>query len=168
MMFPRPARERGSHGSSTPPGESSQPDFVTKACLVGAALLPWFALFSGTYGLYFYVALAAVLLAPWLLVPALALAAPLAGLLLLIMPAGACRAAQGHPLAGWADRLTKAGCVVSMIFAVAYGGLMLAIAVASVFGNSEAVGWDFSLTWRAGSLVIGLSVTWRAWRWLSR
>lgn len=133
---------------------------------MGAALLPWFAVFSGTYGLYFYVVLAVTLVAQWLLIPALVLAAFLAALLLLFMPAGACRAALGHPLAGWADRLTKAGCVVSMIFAVAYAGLMGVIAVALAFAAGAAETLDFSLSWRVGGLVIGFLATWRAWWWL--
>ena len=41
----------------------SGPTLLTRACLVGAALLPWFAVLSGTYGLYFYIVLAATLLA---------------------------------------------------------------------------------------------------------
>ena len=112
---------------------------VTRACLVGAALLPWFALFSGTYGLYFYVVLVAMLLAPWLLIPALVLAAPLAALLLLIMPAGAVYAAVCRSPRGWAGRLTRAGCLVSMGFALAYGGLMVT--------NALGEGLDFFLIW---------------------
>ena len=153
-------------GASLTRADNSGPTLLTGVCLVGAALLPWFALFSGTYGLYFYILLVAVLLSPWLLIPVLVLAAPLAVLLLLIMPAGAVYAAVRGSPQGWAGRLTRAGCIVSMGFAVAYGGLMLAIAVASVFGNSEAAGWDFSLIWRVGSLIIGPLATWRAWRWL--
>ncbi len=130
------------------------------ACLVGAALLPWFAVFSGTYGLYFYVVLAAVLVAPWLLIPLLLLTFPLAALLLVLMPAGAVYAAVRCPPRGWAGRLTIAGCVVSMCFAVAYGGLMVTI------GMGE--GLDFSLTWRVCGLVVGFLATLRAWVWLRR
>ena len=155
-------------GAGVADAHNPRPMLLTRACLVGTALLPWFALFSGTYGLYFYILLVAVLLAQWLLIPALVLAAPLAGLLLLIMPAGAVYAAVCRPPHGWAGRLTRAGRVVSMGFVVAYGGLMMAIAVVPVFAHSEAEGWDFSLTWRFGSLIIGLLATWRAWRWLRR
>ena len=112
--------------------ESSEPTLLTRACLVGAALLPWFALFSGTYGLYFYLVLLAVELAEWLLIPALALAAPLAVLLLLVMPVGVIYAAVRRSPPGWAGRLTTAGCLVSMGFAVVYGGLMVAVRVAPV------------------------------------
>ena len=135
-----------------------RPTLLTRACLVGAALLPWFAVFSGTYGLYFYIVLAATLLAPWLLIPLLVLAIPFALLLLLIMPAGvlyaaACRSPQG--LIGW---LTKAGLLVSMVFAVAYGGLM----VTFVAGE----GLELFLIWRLGGLVAGGLATWNALRWL--
>ncbi len=71
-----------------------------RTCLVGTALLPWLALFSGTYGLYFHVVLAATLLAQWLLIPMLVLAAPLVALLLVFLPAGALCAALGRPPRG--------------------------------------------------------------------
>ena len=35
-----------------------QPDIFTRACLLVAAALPWYAVFSGLFGLYFYVLLA--------------------------------------------------------------------------------------------------------------
>ena len=75
-------------GAGVAQADNSRPTPITRACLVGAALLPWFTLLSGTYGLHFYVVLAATLLSQWLLIPTLVLAAPLAVLLLLIMPAG--------------------------------------------------------------------------------
>lgn len=168
MLFPRPARDRDSGERSTHQEESRQPGFVVRACLVGAALLPSFALFTGTYGLYVYVVLGTTLLAPWLLIPALALAVPLAVLLLLFMPVGAVYAAVRRAPQGWAGWLTRAGCLVSMGFAVSYGGLMVAIGVAPVFAIGVVEGWDFSLTWRIGSLSIGLLATWRGWRWLGR
>ena len=155
-------------GNGVAVADNLRPTLLTRTCLVGAALLPWFALFSGTYGLYFYVVLAAMLLSPWLLIPVLVLAAPFAVLLLLIMPPGAVYAAVRGSPQGWAGRLTRAGCLVSMGFAVAYGGLMVAIGVAPVFANGAVDGWDFSLTWRLGGLVIGFPATWCAWRWLKR
>ena len=141
---------------------------LTRACLVVAALLPWFSLFSGTYGLYFYVVLAVTLLAQWLLIPLLVLAAPLAALLLLIMPVGAVYAAVRRPPQGWLGRLTWAGCLVSMIFAVGYGGLMVVIAVVPTFADGAAETFDLSLIWRAGVLAAGFVATWRAWRWARR
>ena len=141
---------------------------LTRACLVGAALLPWLAVFSGIYGLYFYVVLAAVMLAPWLPVLAMVLAAPLAVLLLLILPIGALRAAMGRPPCGWFGRLTPVGCLVSLGFAVAYGGLMMVVGLAPTFADGAAETIDFSLSWRAWVLVVGVLATWRAWRWLRR
>lgn len=70
------------------------PALVTRAALVCPRLLLWFAVLPGTYGLYFFVVLASTLLAPWLLVPLLVLAVPLA-VLLLFLSVGALWAAQG-------------------------------------------------------------------------
>ena len=153
-------------GAGVAQAENSRPTPITRACLVGAALLPWFCLFSGTYGLYFYVVLAATLLAPWLLIPALALAVPIAAVLLLIMPAGAVYTAVRRTPQGWAGRLTGVGCLVSMGFAVTYGVLMVAIGLVPLFGYGAAEGWDLSLIWRVGGLIIGFLATWHAWRWL--
>ena len=166
MMFLRPARERGSDQRPAHQGESRCPRLVNRACLVGAALLPWFAVFSGTYGLYFYVVLAATLLLPWLLIPVLLLAVPLAVLLLLVMPVGTVYAAVCHAPQGWLGRLTGAGCLLSMIFAVGYGGLMVVIAAAPAFADGAGETFDLWLLWRAGVLAVGFGATWRAWRWL--
>lgn len=145
-----------------------EPTLVTRACLVGAALLPWLAVFSGTFGLYFYVVLAATLLAEWLLIPVLVLAAPLAVLLLLIMPAGVVYAAFRRPPAGWAGRLTRGGCLVSMGFAVVYAGLMAGVTVTEIFREGASAVWEPSMAWRIAVLLLGLWATWRAWRWLRR
>ena len=75
---------------------------LTRAALLTAAALPWFAVFSGTYGLYFYILAAAMLLAEWMLIPLLVLAASLGVLLLFVMPAGTIYAALRRPPAGWA------------------------------------------------------------------
>ena len=83
-----------------------EPSALMRACLVGAALLPWFAVFSGTYGLYFYILLAVTLLAQRLLISLLVLAASLA--VLLLLPAGAFRAALEYPLPGWAWSVAQA------------------------------------------------------------
>lgn len=153
-------------GAAVSEAPNSGPTSLTRACLVGAALLPWFAVFSGTYGLYFYILLVAVMLAQWLLIPVLGLLVPLAVLLLLIMPAGAVYAAVYRSPRGWFGWLTRAGCVVSIGVAVAYDGLIVAIGMKLVFGHHAFEDWDFSLTWRAGGLAIGFLATWRAWRWL--
>lgn len=142
------------------------PTLVTRACLVGAALLPWFAVFSGTFSLYFYVVLAATLLAEWLLIPVLVLAAPLAFLLLLIMPAGAIYAAVRRPPGGWAGRLTRGGCLASMGFAFVYSGVMAGVTVAEIIREGDGAVREPFLAWRIAVLMIGLWATWRAWRWL--
>ena len=150
------------------PASHREPTLVTRACLVCAALLPWVAVLSGTYGLYFYILLAAVLVAPWLLIPALVLAAPLSMLLLVLLPGGAVYAALHRAPSGWFAWITRAGCVVSMVFTVVYGGLMLLIGVAPMFADGPAERWDFSPIWRVAVLTVGLMATWRSWRWLCR
>ncbi len=137
----------------------------TGVCLVGAALLPWFALFSGNYGLYCYVVLVAAVLAPWLQVLAMVLAAPLAALPLLILPVGALRAVMERPPCRWFGRLTPVGCLVSMGFAIVYGGLMMVIGLAPTLVDGAAEAFDLSLSWRAGGLAVGGLAT---WRWLRR
>ena len=142
-----------------------EPTLVTRACLVCAALLPWFAVFSGTFSLYFYVILAATLLAEWLLIPVLVVAAPLAVLLLLMMPAGVIYAALRRRPDGWAGRLTRAGCLVSMGFALVYAGLLAGVTVADIFRAGAGGVWEPFLAWRIAVLILGLWATWRAWRW---
>ena len=145
-----------------------KPTLFIRGALVCAALLPWFAVFSGTYGLYFYVVLAAMLLLGWLFVPMLVLAAPLAVLLLLVMPAGLFYAALGRPPGGWAGQLTGVGCLVSMGFTVVYGGLMVTVAMPWIFWEDADGTWEPFVVWRVVVLVVGLLATWRAWRWWLR
>ena len=148
-----------------------EPNLVTRACLVCAALLPWSAIFSGTYALYFVVVLALLGLADWmewLFVVVLTLAAPLAVLLLLLMPAGAMYAAVRRPPRDWLGRITRGGCLMSMVFSVVYGGLMLEVGVTPMFAEGTVETFDLSLIWRVGVLVVGFLATWRAWRWLRR
>ncbi|MCY4558321.1 MAG: hypothetical protein OXF79_18490 [Chloroflexi bacterium] len=150
---------------------------LTRAALLTAAALPWFAVFSGTYGLYFYVVLAALLLAEWMSIPLLAellvmpllvLAASLGVLLLLIMPAGTIYAALRRPPAGWAGRLTRAGCLVSMGFALLYSSLMAVMLVVWFLQEGVDDSWGPFMVWRIVVMVIGLWATWGAWRWLRR
>ena len=77
-----------------------RPDIFTRACLLVAAALPWYAVFSGLFGLYFYVLLAVSQVGSLLggtagevasvvlFAVTLAAALPLGLLLLLAMPAG--------------------------------------------------------------------------------
>ena len=141
---------------------------LTRAALLTAAALPWFAVFSGTYGLYFYILVAAMLLAEWMLIPLLVLAALLGVLLLLIMPAGTICAALRRPPAGWAGRLTRAGCLVSMGFALMYSSLMVVMLAVWFLQEGVDDSWGPFMAWRIVVLVIGLWVTWRAWRRLCR
>ena len=142
--------------------DNSGPTLLTRACLVVAALLPWFSLFSGTYGLYFYVVLATTLLLPWVLIPVLLLSVPRAVLLLLIMPVGTVYAAVCRSPQGWIGWLTRVGCLFSMVFALGYGGLMVVIATAPAFADGSGVTFDLWLLWRAGVLAVGFGATWRA------
>ena len=124
--------------------------------------MPWIAVFSGVYGLYFYLIVLAMSLFPWLLVVVLALVPPLAALLLFILPAGALWAASGRGLPRWLNRLTVAGCLASMAFSAAYGGFMVFVSVLDV----EAGPLDWFLLWRILVLGAGFGAAWRAWRWL--
>lgn len=157
-----------SAGAGAGRDSSREPTLVTRAYLVCTACLPWFAVFSGTFSLYFYILLAATLLAEWLFIPALVLAAPLAVLLLLILPAGALYAALRRPPGGWAGRLTRAGCLVSMGFALVYSGLLGAVTVADIFREGAGAAWEPFLAWRTAVLILGLWATWRTWQWLRR
>ena len=144
------------------------PGALTRAALLTAAALPWFAVFSGTYGLYFYILVAAMLLAELLVIPMLVLAALLGVLLLLVMPAGTIYAALRRPPAGWAGRLTRAGCLVSMGFAFLYSSLMAVMLVVWFLQEGVDDSWGPFMAWRIVVMVIGLWATWRAWRWLRR
>ena len=150
---------------------------LTRAALLTVAALPWIAVFSGTYGLYFYILVAAMLLAEWLSIPLLAellvmpllvLAASLGVLLLFVMPAGTIYAALRRPPAGWAGRLTRAGCLVSMGFALMYSSLMAVMLAVWFLQEGVDDSWGPFLAWRIVVMVIGLWATWRAWRWLRR
>ena len=144
------------------------PGALTRAALLTAAALPWFAVFSGTYGLYFYILVAAMLLAELLVIPMLVLAALLGVLLLLVMPAGTIYAALRRPPAGWAGRLTRAGCLVSMGFALMYSSLMVVMLAVWFLQEGVDDSWGPFMAWRIVVMVIGLWATWRAWRWLRR
>ena len=144
------------------------PGALTRAALLTAAALPWFAVFSGTYGLYFYILVAAMLLAELLVIPMLVLAALLGVLLLLVMPAGTIYAALRRPPAGWAGRLTRAGYLVSMGFALMYSSLMAVMLVVWFLQEGVDDSWGPFMAWRIVVMVIGLWATWRAWRWLRR
>ena len=145
---------------------NGEPTVVIRAALVCAAALPWFAVFSGTFGLYPYILFAAELLLEWPFVPLLFLVAPLAVLLLVVMPAGAVCAASGRLPGGWFGWLTRAGCLVSLGFTVVYAGLMVLVAMLWIFREDVNATWEPFILWRVVVLVAGLWATWRAWWWL--
>ena len=158
---------------------SSQPDVITRVCLIGAAALPWYAVVSGLYGLYFYV----LLLVPQvglvlggafepiasddLIAVTLFAALPLGLLLLLAMPSGLVWAAFGHPPGGLAGGVTRCGCVASMALAALYGALLI-VAYANGLMQDGVAGVWWSGLLHVVVLLCGLGSTWRAWRWLRR
>lgn len=150
-----------------------KPAPVTRVALVCAALLPWFAVFSGTYGLYFYGLLLAVAgdalgLGDLLFVALLAFALPLAALLLVVMPAGAMYAAFRRPPGGWAGRLTRAGCLVSMGFAFVFVALIATMTAVWFLQEGVDDAWGPFMLWRVVVLIFGMWATWRAWWSLRR
>ncbi len=150
-----------------------EPTLITRAALVCAALLPWFAVFSGTYGLYFYALLLAAAgdtlgVGNLVFVALLALALPLAALLLFVMPAGAMYAAFRGPPGGWAGRLARAGCLVSMGFAAVYAALLATMGAAWFLQEGVDDAWGPFMLWRVAVLIFGTWATWWAWRGLRR
>ena len=157
----------------------NRPDALTRGCLLLAAALPWYAVASGVYGLYFY----SLLLVPIaggllegsarevvtgvLFAVTLAAALPLALLLLLAMPAGLLWAVFRRPLRGLAGRVGRVGCVASMAFAATYGGLIVLCYAIDL--TQARTGFQWWAGWvHAAVLLAGLAATWRAWRWLPR
>lgn len=119
-----------------------RPDIFTRACLVVAAVLPWYAMASGVVGLYFYI----LVLAGWggdflgksfrggayeeaiadaLVTSTLLASFPLGGLLLFVMPSGLLWAVVKYRPGGWPGLVTRAGCLVSMALALLYASLLL-------------------------------------------
>ena len=152
-----------------------RPDIFTRACLLVAAALPWYAVFSGLFGLYFYVLLAVSQVGSLLggtagevasvvlFAVTLAAALPLGLLLLLAMPAGLACAAFRHSPRGLFGTAVRWSCVVSMAFAA----LHAAIIIAGYMGDLATRG--FAEPWWSGllngvALLVGLAATWRAWR----
>lgn len=114
-----------------------RPDPLTRVCLLIAAALPWYAVTSGIFGLYFYVLLlvpqvgrvlgeaAVTAVSEFLFFAAQMAALPLGLLLLVAMPAGLVFAVFRHPPVGLAGGTVRAGCVVSMVFAVLYSAIII-------------------------------------------
>ncbi len=166
-------------GVETVAGVRPAPDGLTRSSLLFAAALPWYAVVSGVFALYFYI----LLLVPMagrvldgafekiatdiLFALSLLAALPLGLLLLVVMPLCLMRATFRCPPGGIAGRLSRIGCIVSMILAALYTTLI----VVGLFIDLAQSGGG--ILWWPGQahvvvLMCGLAATWRSWRWLSR
>lgn len=147
-----------------------RPDAFTGACLLGTAALPWYALFSGTYGLYFYVLVlvpqagrmldgtAGKVVGDVLFVLALLTALPLGLLLLLVMLAGLVWAAFRRPAGGLAGTLVRGGCIASMVFAALYAAVIGAGLISELVQQGTVAVWWSGLV-NAAVLSCGLAAT---------
>ena len=155
----------------------NRPDALTRGCLLLAAALPWYAVASGVFGLYFFVLLL-VSMAGGALEGAVqevvtgvlfgftvAAALPLALLLLLAMPAGLLWAAFRGPPRGLAGRVGRVGCVASMAFAATYAVLIVLGYVIDLAQNGTGFLW-WPGWFHLAVLLAGLAATWHSWRWL--
>jgi len=157
----------------------NRPDALTRGCLLLAAALPWYAVASGVYGLYFYVLLlvpmaggilegsAQEMVTGVLFGFTVAAALPLALLLLLTMPAGLLWAVFRRPLRGLPGRVVRGGCVASMAFAATYAALIFVSNVIDLSQDGAVFQWWADWV-HVVALLVGLAATWRAWRWLRR
>ena len=155
----------------------TQPDALTRVCLLGATVVPWYAVASGVFGLYFYV----LVLVPQvgrvlsgtseevatdaLFAVTLFAALPLGLLLLLAVPAGLLLAAFGRPPGGLAGGTVRAGCVASMAFSALYVAFIIVAYVTGLTQDGAAEVWWSGLI-HIAVMLCGLGATWRAWRWL--
>lgn len=132
--------------------------------------LPWFAVFSEVYSLYFFVALATRLLLPCLFIFMFLMVAPLAVLLLLVMPAGADCAAFRGPSGGWFGWLTRAGLVAWCPWFSPWctPTLMLAVGMPWFFWEGVDGAWEPFMLWGVAVLVFECWAMWLAWQWLPR
>ena len=157
----------------------TRPDALTRVCLLVAAALPWYAVVSGTFALYFYVLLlvpqvgrildgaAGNAVSEALFFTALMAALPLALLLLLATPIGLVFAAFHHPLGGLAGRAVRGGCVASMSFAALYAAIIIVAWVNGLMREGEVGVW-WSGMLHIAVLLCGMVATWRGWTWLRR
>ncbi|MDE2715704.1 MAG: hypothetical protein OXI33_01645 [Chloroflexota bacterium] len=152
-------------------------DALTRVSLLGAAALPWYAVASGIFGLYFYV----LLLVPQvgrlldgtagnavndaLFFAVLIAALPLALFLLLATPIGLVFAAFRHPPGGLAGTTVRCGCVVSMAFAALYAAIIIVACVNGLMQEGEVGVWWSGLL-HIAVLLCGMAATWRGWTWL--
>ena len=154
-----------------------QPSATTRIALLATAALPWYALFSGIYGLYFYILLLAgavsgiisetIAITPFVM--ALLLVIPLSALLLLALPATTLWAACGwrlHPAARW---LAVAGCIAAMSLAFFYALIIIASGVISIIqADADDAGGMLLYFSQALILTAGGCAAWKSWRWLRK
>ena len=155
-----------------------RPDILTRAALVLAAVLPWYAVFSGVYGLYSYILVAVTAVgealgfaagetaSTVLFAVTLFSAIPLALLVLVALPVGAIWAAFRRPPQGLFGKAVRTGCFASMTFCVVYFLIIVGVEAYSIT-QEEAGG--LRDPWTALHAVIlqsGLMFTWKAWHWL--
>lgn len=157
-----------------------KPDALTRAALLVAAMLPWYAVLSGTYGLYFYILMivpqagrvlggtAGEAAATTLFIATLAATVPLATLVLLAMPAGAIWAALRRPPNGLFGLAARAGCIASMSLSFIHAAIITGVSVNSLANEEFSPLWQSGLPGDAVILLGGLAATWKAWRWLEK
>lgn len=164
--------------SETPEKKSHNPDALTRTALLIAAMLPWYALLSGTYGLYFYILLilpqagrslggtAGATIETTLFIATLCAIAPLAALVLLAMPAGTIWAALRRPPTGLFSLTARAGCIASMSLSFIYTAIIAGVSANSLATEGLSPLWQSGLLGNAAILLGGMAATWKAWRWL--
>ena len=152
-----------------------RPGLLARVALLIAAALPWYAMASGIYGLYFYALMLAARAGDLaggdtgsaiLVCVALAVSVPLAALLLLALPVGALWAACSFALGRLSGKVVRVGCVVSLSFAAFYAAVII-ISVAPSFLLESGLDADgLKLLGNAAVLLVGGAATWKAWRCL--
>ena len=160
-----------------------QPSAATRIALLATAALPWYAMFSGIYGLYFYILLLAgavggiisetIAIMPFAI--ALLPVIPLSALLLMALPATTLWAACGrrlHPAARW---LAVAGCIGAMSLALLYALIIIASGVISIIqsnadnaDNADNAGETLLYFSQALILVVGGCAAWKSWHLLRK
>ena len=154
-----------------------KPSAATRIALLSTAALPWYAMFSGIYGLYFYILLLAgavggIISETFAIMPfaiALLLVIPLSALLLLALPATTLWAACGRRLHPAARRLAVAGCIATMSLALLYALIIIASGVTSIIqGDADKVRGMLLYFSQALILVAGGCAAWKSWRWLRK
>ncbi len=178
LMFSR----RSTGGES---GCSRWSGSIDLASLLYAAALPWYAVGSGTFGMYFFLLLAAVWvgrvvpgpvgdgLSDVIFVFMVGAVLPLAALLLLALPAGLTWTLFRGPPAGLFGYVVRTACLISMFFSSVYFAIILGIIASALIVGEPASepghGYRIPAWWPFVNLVVlpvGLAATWRSWRLL--